>query len=114
MAAVLVALQGLGVLVYAILEALSISSSRLTMGASTAVFFAAYGAVLGLCAWGLFRARFWARSPSVLAQLIWLGVAWSFSSGSTTWVAGFLAVMAVVVLVGLLHPRSTAAFIGAE
>jgi hypothetical protein len=114
MAAVLVALQGLGVVVYAILEALSISSSRLTMGASTAVFFTAYGAVLGLCAWGLFRARFWARSPSVLAQLIWLGVAWSFSSGSTMWVAGFLAVMAVVVLVGLLHPRSTAAFIGAE
>ena len=42
----------------------------------------------------------------MLAQLIQLGVAWSFRGGETTWVAIALAVVALVVLAGLLHPAS--------
>jgi hypothetical protein len=108
-AAALAALQGLAMLANAGLELFWLTSDRLTMGTTTAVFFAAYGAALLLCARGLLRARSWARSPLVFAQLIWLGVAWSFRGGQTTWVAVLLAVVAVAALVGLLHPASTAA-----
>jgi hypothetical protein len=42
----------------------------------------------------------------LLAQLIQLGVAWSFWGGATTWVSVSLAVVALIVLAGLLHPHS--------
>jgi hypothetical protein len=45
----------------------------------------------------------------VLAQLIQLGLAWSFRGGGTTVIAVVIAVVAVVVLVGLLHPASVEA-----
>jgi len=35
-----------------------------------------------------------------------LGLAWNFLGGDTTWLSVLLAVAAVVVLVGLLHPAS--------
>ena len=57
------------------------------MGVTTAVFFAVYGAALLLCAWSVHRGQSWARSPIVLAQLIQLGLAWSFRGGDTTLVA---------------------------
>jgi hypothetical protein len=44
--------------------------------------------------------------------LILLPIAWSFWGGATTWVSITLAVLAIAVLVGVLHPRSTAAFVG--
>ncbi|HQR26281.1 MAG TPA: hypothetical protein PLP61_04510 [Nocardioides sp.] len=104
----LVVLQGLVLLVYAVLEAASVSSGRVTMGVTTAAFFAAYGAALAGCGLGLARARRWARSPTVLAQLIWLGVAWSFRGGATSWVALVLVATAAVVLVCVFLPASTA------
>jgi hypothetical protein len=76
------------------------------MGLSTTIFFIVYGALLVGCAWTVTRLHSWARSPILLAQLIQLGVAWSFRGGSTTPVAIALAVVAVVVVVGLLHPAS--------
>jgi uncharacterized membrane protein len=42
----------------------------------------------------------------VLAQLIQLGLAWSFRDGSTLAVAIALAVIALVVLAGMLNPAS--------
>ena len=39
-----------------------------------------------------------------------LGLAWDVRGGSSTWVAVGLALVAVVVLGGLLHPASIAAF----
>ena len=90
----------------AILELASLSSQRLTMGVTTAGFFAGYGAALLLFAWSVRQGRSWARSPIVLAQLIQLGIAWSFRGGDTTLVAVALAVVALVVVVGLLHPAS--------
>ena len=56
-AAALVAVEGLLLVGYAVLEALAISTGRVTMGATTAAFFLAYGAGLLLCAWGLWRVR---------------------------------------------------------
>jgi hypothetical protein len=76
---------------------------------TTAVFFGVMGAGLLLCASGLWRGRSWARSPVVVAQLITLLTAYSFTGGETTWVAVVLAGVSVAALVCVLHPRSTAA-----
>jgi hypothetical protein len=76
------------------------------MGVTTAAFFAAYGALLVFCGWQLTRGSAWVRGPVLLAQLIQLGLAWSFRDGDTLPVAIGLAVVAAVVLAGLLHPAS--------
>jgi hypothetical protein len=111
-AASLVAVEGLLVVGYGVLEAASLTVGRLTMGITTAVFFLAYGAGLLVCAWALRGLHSWARSPVVLAQLIQLGLAWSFRGGETTYVAVGLALVAAVVLVGVLHPASIGALSG--
>ena len=105
-AASLVAVEGGLVVLLAVAELASLNSSRLTMGVTTAVFFAAYGAALLGCAVLLVRRVSFARSPALLAQLIQLGLAWSFRGGATTWVAVVLALVALVVIAGLLHPTS--------
>jgi hypothetical protein len=105
-AASLVVVEALVLLGYAVLELVNISSGRAALALTTSVFFAAYGALLIAAALAVTRGRSWARSPIVLAQLIQLGVAWSFRGGDTTLVAAGLAVVAVVVLAGLLAPSS--------
>jgi hypothetical protein len=105
----LTALEAGALLVLGALELLSLNVARATMGVTTSVFFLVYGGALLLCAWGALRLSPWSRSPIVLAQLIQLGVAWSFRGGETTLVATGLALVAVAVLVGVLHPRSLAA-----
>ena len=85
---------------------LNLDSDRLAMGMTTALFFLAYGGGLLRCAWGLNTIRPWARGPVLLAQLIWLGLAWNFRERATLPVAIGLAVTAALVLAGLLHPRS--------
>jgi hypothetical protein len=84
----------------------SLQGERLAMGVTTAVFFIAYGAGLGWCAWQLSRLQSWARSPVVFAQLIQLGVATSFWGGGTTYLALMLGVSALIVIAGVLHPQS--------
>ena len=79
------------------------------MGASTALFFLVYGGGLAFCAAKTYRRESWARSPVVMAQLIQLGVAWSFWGGASTPAAVGLGVVALVVLAGIFHPASIAA-----
>ena len=105
-AASLAGVEGALLVLLGVIEIASLDSSRLTMGLTTTLFFAAYGVVLVLLAWFLYRGRSWARSPVLLAQLIQLGTAWSFRGGDTTWIAVGLAVVALVVAAGLLHPAS--------
>lgn len=105
-AAGLTFIEGLLTVIFGVSEAVSVNSARLVMGVSTGLFFLAYGAVLVACAWGMNALRPWSRGPVLLAQLIWLGLAWNFRSGSTLLVAVTLAVMAVIVLAGVIHPRS--------
>ena len=105
-AASLVAVEGLLLLGYAVLELASLSADRAAVAVTTSIFFAAYGGLLVAAAWAITHGHSWARSPMVLAQLIQLGVAWSFRGGDTTWVAVTLAGVALVVLVGLLNPAS--------
>ncbi|MEP9361571.1 hypothetical protein ABLE68_01310 [Nocardioides sp. CN2-186] len=105
-AASLVAVEGGLLVVYAVLEIFSVGSGRVTMGVTTALFFALYGAGLLACAWALSRRGSWARSPIVLAQLIQLGLAWNFRGGDTTLAAVVIALVSVVVLAGIFHPAS--------
>ena len=111
-AAGLVAVEGLLVLVYGVLLAADVHADRAMMGVTTSLFFIVLGALLMACAWYVLRGRTWARSPIVVAQVLALGLAWNFLGGSTTWVSVVLAVIAVVVLVGLLHPASVEALNG--
>lgn len=106
---VLVALEGVGLLLLGGLEVFSTSAGRLTMAITTAVFFVLFGAGLLLSAWALRGLHSWARGPVVFAQLVQLGLAWNLRGGETTYVALGLCVVASVVLVGVLHPASTRA-----
>ena len=105
-AASVAALEGLVSSVLGLLELLSLTSGRLTMGLTTAAFLVAYGVLLVFCGWQLTRCTPWVRAPVLLAQLIQLGLAWGFREGDTLPVAIVLALASVVALVGLLHPVS--------
>jgi hypothetical protein len=103
-AASLVVIQGALLLVFAVLELAHVSSDRVSLGVSTAVFFAVYGVILLLCAWALTRQQGWARGPVLLTQLIQIGLAWNLRDAVL--LAIVLLVAAVVVLAGMLHPAS--------
>ena len=105
-AGALVLLESLALVVLSVAELFNLTAERATMGVSTSLFFVVYAVAIALCAWRVTLLDSWARSPVVLAQLIQLGVAWSFRGGETTWVALVLAIVAVAVLGGLFHPES--------
>jgi hypothetical protein len=105
-AAGLVLVEGVLLALFGIIEVVSLDSNRLTMGLTVTVFFLAFGVLLVVCAWGLNRLRSAARGPVLLAQLIGLGLAWNLRDSSTRPVAIGMAVVALLVLAGLLHPRS--------
>lgn len=105
-AAGLTFVEGVLTVVFGVIEAVSLDSDRLVMGVTTGAFFLAYGVGLLACAWGMNTLRPWSRGPVLLAQLIWLGLAWNFRTGDTLPIAITLAVIAALVLAGLLHPRS--------
>lgn len=105
-AASLAAVEALVFLGLGVVEIASFQSDKATMGATTAIFFFVYGVGLGICSWAVYRLRSWARAPIVVAQIIQLLVAWSFLGGGTTWLAVGLAIVAAIVLAGILHPQS--------
>jgi hypothetical protein len=107
-AASLAALEALVLAALGVLELASLRAVRLTMGVTTAAFFLAAAAGLAWCAWSLWRVRRWARGPVVMAQLIQLGLAWNLWAGSTKPISAGLALVALITIVGLLHPASTA------
>ena len=96
-------------MLFGVVELFAVSGDKAAMGVTTAVFFAIYGAGLAYCAVTMWRLHSWARSPVVMAQLIQLGVAWSFWGGDTTPVAAAIGVVALLVLAGIFHPASLAA-----
>jgi hypothetical protein len=105
-AASLAAVEGTLVVFIGLGELRNLSSDQVSAGLALAVFFVGYGVALVYCSWQLSRARTWARGPVLLSQLLQLLAAWSFWGGATTWVAVTLAVVALIVLAGLLHPQS--------
>src|SRR3978361_1534656 len=110
----LVGVEALALLVFALVGLMNISSDRVALGVTNAIFFAIYAAGLSACAVGLGRLRSWCRGPIVLAQIIQLGVAWSFASRATAWLCAALAVPAAAVLVSTLAPSTTEALYGGE
>jgi hypothetical protein len=112
-AAVLLTVEALIALAYAALELGQIRMARAVVGVGVTILMAGFGLLLLLVARGVFLARRWSRGPAVATQLILLPLAWSFVGGRTTSVAVVLAVLAIAVLVGVLHPRSTAVFVPA-
>jgi hypothetical protein len=110
-ASVLLAVEAAAALGFTALEATQIRPSRAVVGVGTAVLLGGYGVVLILVSRGVFRGRRWSRAPAVVTQLILLPIAWSFRDSPTTLVAVVMAGVSVAVLVGVLHPRSTAVFL---
>jgi hypothetical protein len=111
-AAALLAFEGLAGVGYAAVSVGQIRMSRAAVGVGVAILMAVFGVLLLLVARGVLLGRRWSRGPAVATQLILLPIAWSFRGGATTWISGALAVLAIAVLIGLLHPRSTAVFVG--
>ena len=103
----LIGLQGVGVVVLALLELLNLNADRIGLGASTALFFALYGVLLVAGAYSLYRLRAWARGPALLSQLIWLGIAWNVRDEPLLAIG--VALVAVIALAGVVHPDSIAA-----
>ena len=112
LAAGLLAVEALAALVFGIVTVTQIEVSRAALGSGVAILVIGYGVLLLLVARGVLRGRRWSRAPAVATQLILLPVAYSFRGEPTTWVAGVTAVVAVGILVGVLHPRSTEVFVG--
>lgn len=112
MAVALVAVEVLVVLGLAIGELVSMESGRRSVGLTTALFFTLYAAGLALAARGLWHLRSWSRGPLVLAQLLQLGVAWSFYGNETVWLALLIALPALVVLAIIFRPSTTEALYG--
>ncbi|MBA3309205.1 MAG: hypothetical protein H0U28_03975 [Nocardioidaceae bacterium] len=108
-AAAIVAAEVMVVVVLGVVEAVNIDRDRVTAGVTTTVFFGLYAAGLAWSARGLAQLRGWSRGPVVLAQLIQLGVAWSFAGSSTAWVAVALALPAALVLAVVFSPATTTA-----
>lgn len=111
-AASLMGVQGLVLLLLAALEAASTNADRASLALSTAAFFAAYGAILVVGAFALWRRSAWARGPMLITQLIMLGLAWSLRDHVL--VALALGAVAVVALAGALHPDTITALAGAD
>lgn len=108
-AAVVVAIQGLGLVVLGIVGIVDLVPSRLEVGLSVAVFFAAYGVGLLACAWALTRARSWARGPVLITQLIQLGVAWN--ARADVLLAVPLALVAAGAIAAMVHPLTIQALV---
>jgi len=110
-AAALLALEALVALAYAAVEIGQVQMTRAALGIGVTILMACFGLLLLLVARGVFLGKRWSRGPAVATQLILLPIAWSFRGGATTWAAIILAALAIAVLVGVLHPRSTAIFV---
>ena len=106
-AASVAGVQGLVLVVLAVLEAASIEGDRLGLGASTAIFFGVYGVVLLAAAWGVHRCAGWARGPVLITQLICLGLAWNTRDEPLVAIA--LVICAAIVLAGMMHPDTVRA-----
>ncbi|MEJ7629428.1 MAG: hypothetical protein WKF54_07540 [Nocardioidaceae bacterium] len=113
-AALVCLLEAAALVALAVVELANLATGRLVVGVTTTIFFLGYALGLAVAAWGLSRARSWARAPLMLAELIQLGVSWSFHGPDTEWIAALLAVSAGFVIVVLLLPSTTVALYGAQ
>lgn len=111
-AASLVAVEGFVLVALAVGELADLDADRVAMGLSTATFFAAYGVLLLVAGWALRRRHGWSRGPALITQLILLGIAFNIREHVVAAVA--VAVVALIVVAGVLHPDSTEALAGED
>ncbi|MET9022006.1 hypothetical protein ABZV93_18690 [Actinopolymorpha sp. NPDC004070] len=112
-AAVVVVLEALGAVVaggWLTVEAIITRTRGMGIAASAGVFVLAAGVGLGFLAWGLLRGRRWSRGPVVAIQLLMLPLGYELLSGSTTVVGASMLATAILTLVLVLAPPSTAVF----
>lgn len=110
-AGVLVALQGLAGVAFALALLISVVAGNSHPGnvLGEAGYFALVTAGVLTVGIGLLRGRRWARSPAVVVQLLLLGVAWYLLGPSGQPLAGvLLGVLCLAVLVLLFTGRSRA------
>lgn len=93
------------------MELIATRASRAVVGSGAAIILLAYAGLLAMVARGVLRGRRWSRAPAIATQLIQLPIAWSFRGGQTTWFALLLGVVSLTVIVCLLLPASTRAFV---
>ncbi|TQL67449.1 hypothetical protein FB381_1325 [Nocardioides albertanoniae] len=101
-------LEAVAMLAWAILEFVRIpGAASLTTAIAGGIFFLLCAAGIGWCTYTLWRLDSWSRAPLVLVQLIVLGLAWNLRADLA--LAGGLALVAIVALVGIFAPPSIAA-----
>ncbi len=104
-ATVLVALSAVAFLTMAVL---SWTSGHGEFSGGVGILLLAWSLLLGLIAWGVHRARRWARGPAVATSLLHLASCLSFAQNQPVALAG--AAVAAAAVVALLWPSTTAAF----
>jgi len=114
LAGVLIGVEALTAIVFGVVALTQITVTRAGLGGGVAILMLIYGLLLVFVARGVLRGRRWSRGPAAATQLILLPIAWSFRGSPTTWVAVLIAITAVVIIIGLLHPRSTEVFVGPQ
>jgi hypothetical protein len=111
LAAALLAAEALAALAFGVLEASSITPVRAVMGVGVTLIMLGYGLLLGLVARGVALGRRWSRGLAVVTQLVLLLLGYSFRQPPTTAAGLAMGLVALVVLVCLLAPSSTRAFL---
>ncbi|MGH1562246.1 hypothetical protein [Mumia sp. DW29H23] len=105
-AALLLAVEGLALVVFAVLDLLDLHRDRAVLAIGTSIFFFAYAALLLVSARGLWRLQSWVRAPIAFTQLIQLGLAWNLREAAPP-LAGVFVVVAAAVLWGTLSPATS-------
>lgn len=111
LAAALIGLEALAAVVFGVLEATQIRPVRAVMGIGVTLIMLGYGALLMAVARGVALGRRWSRGLAVVTQLILLLLGYSFRQPPTTWAGLIMGLLALAVLVCVLAPASTRAFL---
>lgn len=111
LAAAVLLIEAVVAFVFGVVEIGQIRTNRAVVGIGVTVIMLGLAVALLLVGRGVLRARRWSQAPAAAIQLILLPTAWNFRDPPTTWVAVVLGLVALSALVGLLHPRSSRAFI---
>ena len=114
LAGVLLGLQAIAVLAFAALLASEIQPASAARGIGVTLLMLGYGVLLAVVARAVTRGRRWSRGLAVVTQLLLLLLGYGIRQPPTTWAGLGMAVVALTVLVCLLVPASTRAFLGQD
>lgn len=107
-AGLVMAVQALALIGLAVAEVAAIDASRVGLGASSALFLAAFGLALLFAVSRVLRGESWARGLLVFSQLIVLLLSWNFRD-DVWWIPATMAGAGLLVLGCLLSPPVTRA-----